>query len=190
MARKTTRLTSTDWVDAALALITTEGVSGLKISRLCTELGVTKGSFYWHFADLDALWEAMAERWREITSGRLAELRVLTEIPADRRLVDLSTMLISESHLTVETAIRDWARTNEQVAETVKAIDGEVFNVVYATLCELDMSESQSRLVAGLLVYAGIGYIHGHENLPSPTPEELQTAITGLLMATGQHLPS
>ncbi|MCF8610099.1 TetR/AcrR family transcriptional regulator [Gordonia sp. HY285] len=182
-SRRSPRLTATDWVDAALALITSEGVRGVKISQLCEELGVTKGSFYWHFKDLDALWEAMAVRWQEINRLRIAELHELTEMPADARLIALSTMLISDSHLTVETAIRDWARSNDKVAETVRSIDGEVFDVVDRTLRELAMSPSQARLLAGLLVYAGIGYIHGHEGLPTPTPDELQHAISALLSA-------
>lgn len=184
MAAPRTRLSADDWVDAALTLITAEGVTGLKIARLCDQLEVTKGSFYWHFKDLDALWEAMAERWRSLNSARISELHQLAELPVDGRLLTLSTMLMSDHHLTVETAIRDWARSNAQVAETVRQIDGEIFNVVYATLAELDMSADQARLLAGLLVYAGIGYIHGHEGLPSPTPEELQRAISGLLTST------
>lgn len=182
-SRRTNRLTAIDWVDAALALVTSEGVRGVKISHLCETLEVTKGSFYWHFKDLDALWEAMAERWQEINRQRITELHGLSEMPADARLIALSTMLISESHLTVETAIRDWARVNEKVAETVRNIDAEVFGVVERTLRELEMSASQARLLAGLLVYAGIGYIHGHEGLPTPTPDELQNAISALLSA-------
>ncbi|WP_026918386.1 TetR/AcrR family transcriptional regulator [Gordonia shandongensis] len=178
------RLSATDWVDAALALVTSEGVHGVKISSLCAELGVTKGSFYWHFKDLDALWEAMAARWQEMNRLRVAELHGLTEMPADARLVALSTMLISDSHLTVETAIRDWARSSEKVAGTVRNIDGEIFKVVNDTLLELEMSAAQARLLAGLLVYAGIGYIHGHGALPTPTPDELQRAISGLLAST------
>lgn len=184
MAAPRPRLSADDWVDAALTLLTAEGVAGLKISRLCDDLGVTKGSFYWHFKDLDALWEAMAEHWRSLTSARIRELHELAELPAEGRLLTLSSMLLSDHHLTVETAIRDWARSNAQVAETVRRIDGEVFNVVYATLSDLDMSADQARLLAGLLVYAGIGYIHGHEGLPNPTPEELQRAISGLLIST------
>ncbi|GAC56346.1 putative TetR family transcriptional regulator [Gordonia hirsuta DSM 44140 = NBRC 16056] len=182
MAAPRNRLSADDWVDAALTLITAEGVAGLKISRLCEVLEVTKGSFYWHFKDLDALWEAMAERWRTLNSARIGELHQLAELPPERRLLTLSTMLISEHHLTVETAIRDWARINEQVAETVRQIDSEVFNVVYATLSELEISNDQARLLAGLLVYAGIGFIHGHEGLPTPTPEELERALLGLLL--------
>ncbi|MCF8571242.1 TetR/AcrR family transcriptional regulator [Gordonia sp. HY002] len=182
-SRRSSRLSAVDWVDAALGLLAAEGVRGVKISRLCEELAVTKGSFYWHFTDLDALWEAMAVRWQEVNRLRVAELHGLTEMPADARLIALSTMLISDSHLTVEKAIRDWARSNEKVAETVRNIDGEIFKVVDDTLQELTMSADKARLLAGLLVYAGIGFIHGHDGLPTPTPEELRHAISGLILS-------
>lgn len=183
-SRQSTRLTAADWVDAALALVTSKGVHGVKIASLCEELQVTKGSFYWHFKDLDALWEAMAVRWQEINRLRMAEVHGLTEMPVDARLIALSMMLISDSHLSVEVAIREWARSNEQVAETVQSIDAEIFKIVNDTLLELTVDADQARLLAGLLVYAGIGYIHAHDALPQPTPEELQNAISGLLHST------
>jgi AcrR family transcriptional regulator len=43
-------LTASDWAEAALQLIAEKGLSALTVSTLATRLGVTKGSFYWHFA--------------------------------------------------------------------------------------------------------------------------------------------
>ena len=43
------------------------------------------------------------------------------------------------------------------------------------------MSPGQARLLSGVLVYAGIGYIHGHEGLPTISPDDIQRAIPGLL---------
>ncbi len=181
MPSRTPRLSATDWVDAALGLITTEGVSSVKIARLCAVLGVTKGSFYWHFDDIDALWEAMAQRWHETHDSRPSRLSELSSLPPDERVVTLATMLMSDRNLTVETAIRDWARTNNRVAQTVAQIDRDVFDLVHASMLELNVDPARARLFAGLLAYAGIGYIHGHDALPSPTPEELRVAITGLM---------
>ncbi|WP_132992547.1 TetR/AcrR family transcriptional regulator [Gordonia zhaorongruii] len=180
---RSTRLSATDWVDASLELITADGVSALRIARLCERLGVTKGSFYWHFDDIDALWEAMAERWRATNRQRHTELHGLSELPADQRLVELASLLMSNRHLTVETAIRDWARTNEKISQNVNLIDREMFAIIHSTLRELDVPDERAAALAGLLVYAGIGYIHGHEGLPSPTPKQLHDALTGLLPA-------
>ena len=58
-------LSALDWVRAALALIAREGVAAVAVEPLARELGVTKGSFYWHFANRDALIEAALQAWEE-----------------------------------------------------------------------------------------------------------------------------
>ena len=62
-ARPGSRLTVDDWIDAGFALIAEEGMRAVKIDRLCERLGVTKGSFYWHFSDVGAYFRALAEDW-------------------------------------------------------------------------------------------------------------------------------
>ena len=49
----TTRLSASDWVDVGFTFLGDEGIQGIKIDRMAERLGVTKGSFYWHFKDLD-----------------------------------------------------------------------------------------------------------------------------------------
>jgi AcrR family transcriptional regulator len=51
------------WVSAALLKLRDHGVEAVKVEVLARELGVTKGSFYWHFGDRSALLDAMLERW-------------------------------------------------------------------------------------------------------------------------------
>jgi AcrR family transcriptional regulator len=41
-----------DWIEAGFAILAEEGMKALKIDRLSHRLGVTKGSFYWHFTDI------------------------------------------------------------------------------------------------------------------------------------------
>ena len=59
------RLSADDWVDAALQLVAEEGLGRLAIEPLALRLGVTKGSFYWHFRSRNALIDALLERWRQ-----------------------------------------------------------------------------------------------------------------------------
>ena len=49
---RATRLAVDDWIQAGYKVLAEEGIKSLKVGRLCTRLGVTKGSFYWHFADI------------------------------------------------------------------------------------------------------------------------------------------
>ncbi|HEX7340121.1 MAG TPA: TetR/AcrR family transcriptional regulator [Rhodanobacteraceae bacterium] len=60
-----TRLTAEDWERGALDMIADEGVNALAIEALSKRLGVTKGSFYWHFRNRGALLEAALQRWEE-----------------------------------------------------------------------------------------------------------------------------
>ncbi len=56
-------LSAAVWARAALARISSGGVDAVKVETLASELGVTKGSFYWHFADRSALVAAALELW-------------------------------------------------------------------------------------------------------------------------------
>ena len=70
-----TRLSVEDWEEAALAMIAEQGVGALAVEALARRLGVTKGSFYWHFRTREALLQAALERWEEY-----GEREVLSQI--------------------------------------------------------------------------------------------------------------
>ncbi|MET8629047.1 TetR/AcrR family transcriptional regulator [Kitasatospora sp. NPDC004669] len=65
------RLTADDWADAALAALAERGIAGIAVEPLAASLGATKGSFYWHFANRDALVAAALARWEEVSTERI-----------------------------------------------------------------------------------------------------------------------
>ena len=60
------RLSAADWAQVALDVIAEQGVAAVAVEPLARRLGVTKGSFYWHFPSRDALLQAALERWEEV----------------------------------------------------------------------------------------------------------------------------
>jgi AcrR family transcriptional regulator len=58
-------LTASDWAEAALQLIAEKGLSALTVSTLAARLGVTKGSFYWHFKGRPELLAAALAQWEQ-----------------------------------------------------------------------------------------------------------------------------
>lgn len=60
------RLSADDWAQAALDRIAEQGVAAVAVEPLARQLGVTKGSFYWHFPSRDALLVAALERWEKV----------------------------------------------------------------------------------------------------------------------------
>lgn len=171
------RLAAKDWVTAALELVRTDGMEAVTINRLCEHLGVTRGSFYWHFADLDALREAITEHWCAETRAVLDGLVHLELLPPVERLRAMTLRLVDERSASVERALRDWARTDVRVADAVAAADLFVFGTVQGALLELGHEPLEARQRAGLLVYAGLGFAHGHAALPVPTAEEIERLL-------------
>lgn len=76
------RLTAEDWARNALDLLAREGVAAVAVEPLARQLGVTKGSFYWHFPSRDALLAAALERWE---SAELEQVFAQLEGVADPR---------------------------------------------------------------------------------------------------------
>ena len=54
-----------DWLQIALEVFIAEGIEAVRVTRLAEELGVTRGSFYWHFNNRNDLIEALVTYWRE-----------------------------------------------------------------------------------------------------------------------------
>ena len=171
------RLSLDDWTARALDLLISEGVGALKVARLCRELGVTKGSFYWHFTDLEALKKAVADRWCEQTRATLDQTSALSDVPPLERIRMMAAGLLEDRSWSVERTLREWARTDPQVADTIADSERHVFALVEDALRELGHSDRDARLRAGLLVYAGIGFAHGQQSLPRPTMDDLDGLV-------------
>ncbi|TZF91761.1 TetR/AcrR family transcriptional regulator [Cognatilysobacter lacus] len=88
---RTGRLSADDWAQAALDMIAEQGVGAVAVEPLARRLGVTKGSFYWHFPSRESLLAAALERWekteQEAIFGQLEQIADPRE--RLRRLFDL-----------------------------------------------------------------------------------------------------
>ena len=171
------RLSTEDWTTRALQLLVDEGVGALKVARLCRELGVTKGSFYWHFDDLESLKKAVADLWCAQTRATLSEMATLGDLPPLERIRIMAAQLVDDRSWSVERALRDWARSDEQVAATIAASEQHVFGLVQEALEQLGHDARSARMRAGLLTYAGIGFAHGQQSLPKPTQEDIDDLV-------------
>jgi AcrR family transcriptional regulator len=121
-------LSADDWIKAGFRALAAEGAQALRVERLARSLKVSKGSFYWHFADVPALQQAMLAHWQEAaTEAIIATLERDAVDPAQRlrELADAATSDLSDPYggFSVEAAIRDWARHNPAVAEAQHVVD-------------------------------------------------------------------
>src|SRR3954454_9433895 len=150
-ATPSTRLSVDDWVEAALELLAEDGPSGVKIDRLCVRLGVTKGSFYWHFTDLDAFLEALAGRWGDTRDERRAGFVELESVEPRERLSRMLEQFADPRQWALERAVREWARTDRSVAERVAETDRWVFKAVRQVFVDLGFDTAEAEVRAKLL---------------------------------------
>jgi AcrR family transcriptional regulator len=80
------RLSAEDWEAAALAAIVEGGLGAVAVEPLARRLGVTKGSFYWHFANREALIHAAIARWER---NQLAALQAPVSVDPVEDFQDL-----------------------------------------------------------------------------------------------------
>jgi AcrR family transcriptional regulator len=81
------RLSARDWAEAALGAIGERGVAALAVEPLAAALGTTKGSFYWHYSNRDALLTAALDLWEEAHTEAVIRLVDTAGGARDRLLV-------------------------------------------------------------------------------------------------------
>ena len=65
------QLSAKDWLDQGLKALAEGGFTALKAEPLAKIMGVSRGSFYWHFADVEAFHKAILRHWRDVAAERI-----------------------------------------------------------------------------------------------------------------------
>jgi AcrR family transcriptional regulator len=150
-------LTASDWAEAALHLIAEKGLRVLTVGALATRLGVTKGSFYWHFRDLDAFLGELARRWAE--DGQI-EGRIAGQTDAASGLQQAMRLFADKRNRNLTRAMRDWSQNDERARAAIRRADQALFEQVKSALVSLGFDEAEAEVRAKILYYAGVGYAH------------------------------
>jgi AcrR family transcriptional regulator len=169
------------WVDAALQALSTGGPDAVRVEALAVSLGVTKGGFYWHFANRQALLKEMLDAWEK--AGTEDVIARVDSQPADprarlRQLFELA----SSADFAVELALRDWARRDSDVAERVRRVDNrriEYLRSLFGQLC-LDENDAEARSMLAFSLFVG-SYFIAAEHGDKTRTQVLQLAIAWLL---------
>lgn len=165
MATPRTQLDRGNWIESAIDVLAREGVAGLRVEVLAKRCGVTKGSFYWHFKDRQDLLAAILEHWR---TGRIRDIEKITNVPPgnERDQLHFAVEVYGASRnrkgMSIELAIRDWARHDPQAAAVVEAVDLYRLECTRKLFVAAGMSDAEAKS-RSLLLYAcvfGLSLMH------------------------------
>lgn len=151
-----TRTPRSTWIDAGLRALAAGGPDAVRIELLAQELGVTRGSFYWHFGDRATFLEEMLGAWERKSTDEALE-RVESEGGDARDKVRRAGMLtFSGQLLPIDLAVRDWARRDQSVAKRLRRVDNrrmDYLRALIGTFCpDADDVEARSLLAFSLAI--------------------------------------
>lgn len=152
------RLSADDWAQAALDLIAETGVQAVAVEPLARRLGVTKGSFYWHFPSRDALLQAALERWENVEQEAL--FGALEKVPdARERLRALFHMVAREykSHVIYSALLK--AQDHATVQPVIERVSKRRLDYLTASFRQAGLGREDAQHRARLTYAAYVGFL-------------------------------
>jgi len=153
-----TRTPRSSWIEEGLRALGNGGPDSVRIEPLARALGVSKGGFYWHFEDRQALLEEMLDTWEHTWVDEVIEALDAEEGDARSRLRGLFAMAAVSGRklLKIELAIRSWARRDKTVAKRLRQVDNRRMSYLrsqFRAICKDDDDvEARCLLTFSLLI--------------------------------------
>jgi AcrR family transcriptional regulator len=159
----TDQLSADDWINQGLKALARSGFTALKAEPLAKAMGVSRGSFYWHFADLGAFHVGVLKRWREIAAEQ-----IIADVEADRDGEPLRALLQRTfgARLQLERAVRNWAAFDPAAQAAVRAIDRRRLDYIEALLAKQRLG-AKAEPRAQILYWTFLGFALSDGALPA-----------------------
>jgi AcrR family transcriptional regulator len=187
---KPSPLQPNDWIRAALTTLSKDGVDAVRVEVLARNLGVSKGSFYWHFRDRRDLLESTLAQWEQ---GELGSLDLDAEtVSAATRWARIVQVAADPSRIQLEAAVRAWARRDEQVARRVTALELKKATVIANILQDVGFTRPAAQAWSEVALLLCLGWMDR-----ATRDKQFQAAGRGLgdflsemVLAASSRLPS
>lgn len=171
------QLSAKDWLDQGLKTLTQSGFTALKAEPLAKAMGVSRGSFYWHFADIGAFHAAILKHWRDVTAEQvIANLKAAS---GNANPLPLLLRRTFGSRPALEKAVRTWASVDPKARSAVQAIDRRRLGYVEGLLRANGLSPNVARARAQILYWAFLGFALSEQ----PLSRVRQAAVLDELLA-------
>jgi len=178
---------------AALGTLARDGAAALRVEPLAKKLGVTKGSFYWHFEGRVELLKAILDDWRQRMTSDVnsrAERSANTVESALQYLLGLIRRPRPTRRGAIERSVREWARTDPLTRASVVEVDQMRLAFFEALFRRhgLPDREAQLRAYAAYALMMGDSILKETIELPCP-PEDYVGLIVRLLLGQTEERP-
>ncbi|HET9325807.1 MAG TPA: serine hydrolase [Candidatus Eisenbacteria bacterium] len=154
--------TKEDWLRAARLALLHRGPHGVRVEALARTLGVTKGSFYWHFKDRRELMEILLREWEDeaqILTDALKSARPLDALPAIVEELGRRNLSSERGESASDAAIFSWAALDAHVAKRTQLAEQKRMQLFRRLTGRRDLAD--------LFYYAYHGFLLRRRRVPS-----------------------
>ncbi len=177
------QLSAKDWLDQGLKTLAKGGFTALKADPLAKAMGVSRGSFYWHFADVGAFHAELLKYWREVAAEQIiADVEAASD---DGEALQRLLRRVFRTKPPIEAAIRSWATHDPAVRKAVQAIDARRLSYVIGLLEKSGLTADAARARAHIFYWAFVGFALSDKPL---TPEQQDAVIEQLVGLATRHV--
>ncbi len=156
-----TVLTPAAWTEAATEVLVDQGIDHVRVDVLARQLGVTRGSFYWHFRDREALLRSVLQAWNERSTEQLTRRLETAHADPVEQLRDVISLPFrgraAVRGARIELAIRAWARRDAMARQAVDASDANRMAYIAQVFSGLGFTPAEARARAFLLYSYVVG---------------------------------
>lgn len=172
-SKSSPRLNKSEWLYKALNALEASGPNALNVQKLVDALGVSRGSFYWHFTDRNDFVHQLLDYWHDLHTAHVPDLiESKADSGEDEFLRFIHTIL--EKDLTrFDMPIRSWAMQDPVVAKLVHRTDRFRLEYTRGLFKRMGFSDSQAELRARSCVT----YLIMGRRLLGESPQTLSAAI-------------
>jgi AcrR family transcriptional regulator len=150
------QLSARDWLDQGLKTLARNGFTALKADPLAKAMGVSRGSFYWHFADVGAFHAALLKHWHEVAAEQI--IAEVEAAPPGNAALELLLRRAFGERLKLESAVRIWASIDDGASAAVQAIDRRRLDTIERLLRQAGLPADLACARAQILYWAFLGF--------------------------------
>jgi len=143
-ANREHKLSKSEWLRHGLEALRLYGIKGLNIEALAENIGVTKGSFYWHFKGRKEFYAGMIHYWEYDFNTLMIERIESLSGSADERLKSLMELVLNEELGKYDADIRAWAVFDDLAEQAVARVDKQRMGFVRSLFEEMGFSKKEA----------------------------------------------
>lgn len=149
-----------EWLDLARKTLIRSGIDAVKVERLATKLGVTRGGFYWFFKSRQELLDALLEDWKAANTRPFFDAVEKAGQDGKDQLDAIVAMYLHEKEFNpaYDSAIRDWARTSQKARRAVKEADESRIGLLIDIFKRMGYEPEEAFIRARVTYFHQVGY--------------------------------